>query len=283
MEQYLAELLRLSIPSPEATATTPSDWLNRWLEIQQDHILAQPPPDALRRKLWQAAVPTFKKPNTWAMLSCPGHRALNLFAMKRLARLLREECDKHMTKYYGIIACSEPGHALQPAAMDLIREVACLLRGVLTLLIGNNPRPLIRVLADPDIVYAADLSPKHRVMRLMDDGCPACKLAIVGSHVRILVALRASILARELAGREGSMILPLVEEWIGLREDCAEHLGRSLDMAKELAQEWQLFGVDYSTFRVMRVVQITLAGPVEVERLEGGGSSGHQDGTGLGS
>jgi len=189
--------------------------------------------------------------------------------MNRLAGLLREECDKHMTKYYGIIAYSEPDRALLPAAIDLIREMASLLQGVQGLL-DNQPRPLIRILADPDIVNATELSPKHRVMRLMVDGCPACILAIVGSEVRILVALRASILARELAGRKGSMILPLVEEWIGLREDCSEHLRRSLEMAKELAQEWRLFGVDYSTFRVLRVVRITPDGPVEVGRHEAG-------------
>ncbi|KAK0645845.1 hypothetical protein B0T16DRAFT_147715 [Cercophora newfieldiana] len=216
----LASILHLA-PEYHPTEKLPVDWL----DAQSQAIREWGRPKSLLPSRRLSLLPSRISRHCYPSLACRGHRDLNASRLNRIAKALKHECEICLKPYV------TGGPFMDFSLRGEMRTVALRLSRVLPLF-GSQ---------DVGEDFPLPTLPGHHALVPVKSRCPGCILAVVGGRRDVLVPLRASLRAHEIAGAEISPLQPLVDEWIR-RCGGPDAFHESEGLAEKMLEDWHYWG-----------------------------------------
>ncbi|GAB1320072.1 hypothetical protein MFIFM68171_10282 [Madurella fahalii] len=243
----LASLLRYSPPASHLSTRVLS---RTFLDAQRATIESSRFPRQLRVAPGHAVRTLFRAPfaDDWFPPLCPSHRRLNADLIGHLFRLLRVEasrgCDS-LRSFVAAVRRDEEGgpdphphpHPHPVAVPARTAEAAA----VAATTVVDALSSLVELYLSPEQVdcYFGRFATRG-TFDLVQSGCPACVLAVVGGRGNVLIALRANLLGRARRPAHTPRLLGFVEAWVGAHGNKEKMRRESDRLAGELRSAKQV-------------------------------------------
>lgn len=239
----LASLLRYFPPSSHLSTCALS---RAFLDAQRAAAESPRLPRSLRAGTARAVRTLLCGPfaDDWFPPLCPAHRRLDGDLVGHLFRLLRVEVSRGCDSVRGFVAAAaavaageEDGPRAPAAASDGTKAAAASVVDELSSLVE------LYLSAEHVDRYFGRFATRGR-FDLLESGCPACVLAVVGGRRDVLTALRANLLGRARS-RGPPRLLRFVDAWVDAHEERetmrreSDRLAGELRRAKRIMRKWR--------------------------------------------